>query len=150
MGYQHIKEKKIKINTTFEPTIIEKDIKQEINNYVTKKFKDKCFNDHGYVINIKSIDYFECTKINYNGMVKFMIIITIKYIKPEKNEIYKGKIITLHNEAIMIDIDNLFNVMIENKNIISKDIKLEDYINVEIIDIEFNQQFNCIGKQIIQ
>ena len=150
MEQQNIKEKKIKLNTIFDSTMIEKDIKQEISKYVSKKYKNKCFNEHGYIINIKSIDHFECTKINYNGMLKFTIIITIEYVKPTKNEIYKGRVITLHDEAIMINVDHLFNVMIEKKYIVNQDIQLEDIITAEILDIEFNQQFNCIGKQIIQ
>ena len=126
------------------------DINNNICKKIKKKFENKCSKEYGYVTNIENITDISCVKMLSSGTLKYKVTYSFKFLKPTIDKIYPATVFLVSDErkAIMCNIENTFNVLVEMKNLKKKDIHVNETISVQLTDIEYNNFYHTIGKQV--
>lgn len=126
------------------------DIRKNIEKKLKIKTTNKCTKDFGYIMDIKNILGISCVKMFSNGVTKCKVTYNFTCLKPNKQTIYPATVFLISKErqAIMCSVENMFNVLVEMKNLTNKNIKTDDKINVKLTDIEYNNFYHTIGVQV--
>ena len=136
------------------------DVRENIKGKIIEELVGKCDKDYGYiidVIDIKDIKDIIMSRSNTNFVVKPTI--TIKYVKPEIDDIFTGNVKYIFQRGVFINVMDKFDCLItvdkltehgfnfKEDKFVKDDYALETdtKVKVKIIAISFNKNtYNCI------
>ncbi len=157
--YKYIVEKTVVLENKY----LDSNIKEHIKNKLVNDIKNKWIEEDGYIINVNEIKKIKdiYTSLSSNNIICKVECNLIR-IKPEINKKFKGHICLITNTAILINIENIFQVLIpankylteykyneEKKIYKNKKITLSKFKEciVEIMDTKFlSGRYSCIGR----
>ena len=102
---------------------------------------------HGYLREMLKVKDILSSVIDANGHIHFDALLDVVCIKPMLNKVYVCKIEFVYEQAIFLNFQNMFRIMITPDN--NRRYNVDDLIRVKITMIEFNTEFQCIGEEII-
>lgn len=92
-----------KIN--IDPIYLDKNIKNHIYDIIDKEYKNKCFKEYGYIININNIISISENYIsNTNNKIIFNVLFDVLNLKLNINDEIDGKILYLDKNCILYTI----------------------------------------------
>jgi DNA-directed RNA polymerase subunit E'/Rpb7 len=126
-----------KIN--LDPVFLDSNIKNHIFSIIEKEYKDKCFKEYGFILNIiRIISFNENCILNTNSKIIFNVIFEVENLKLNINDEISGKILYLDKNCVLFTISkikDIAKVLIPSYNmngyIYSGDNKSIDRINDE-------------------
>jgi DNA-directed RNA polymerase subunit E'/Rpb7 len=148
------------------PELLTRDIQKNIFLGLKNKFEGKASKEDGFISNIrkefKIINNFVSPSMA--SQIIFKICFKADVLKPEIGNVFKGKVITVDERAVIVTIEDKMNILIPSTRLPgflfdkSKSVfegvwkgeklrlKIGDDVSAEIIAIRFEKKFICIGK----
>jgi DNA-directed RNA polymerase subunit E'/Rpb7 len=154
--------KQIKQNISIESRYLDSDIQNHVFNKLKKNMEGKCTFDDGYIIEVKKIinlgnNHIGCT----DSLTVFNVLYEADVLKPEKGDIFVGKVCMIFQHGIFVDIKGKMKVLIpsnsintyvynQNDNIFENSdnsIKNGIEVSIEITMTKYEKkQYSCIGN----
>lgn len=95
-----------KIN--LEPLYLDKNIKDHIFSIIENEYKNKCFKEYGYILNInKIISFTDNIILNTNSKILFNVTFDVDNLKLDINDEINGKILYLDKNCILFTISKV-------------------------------------------
>jgi DNA-directed RNA polymerase subunit E'/Rpb7 len=147
---------------SIEAMYLNTDIETHIFNKLKKIMEGRCTFDDGYIISVKRLIRIESNTIACaNSLVVFEVTYERDVLKPEKGQIFSGKVCMVFQHGIFVDIYEKMKVLVPAKSMhgyyynedenkfMGEDKVIESglEISIDIVMTKYEKkEYNCIGK----